>query len=137
MGTLFHIPILSEDIDMAIVIKGIEYEVRELTFEDSKILSEILDKTGFDLKNFNKDIDIKRPTKEQISALAVSVASDMAGHIVRNFHKAHKEVKVLLGGLIGVGPDEFAKMPITTPILIIKELSKTINLTDFLKSAVG
>ncbi|CAM4186391.1 hypothetical protein L1N85_11420 [Paenibacillus alkaliterrae] len=122
---------------MAIEIKGTVYEVRELVFEDAFHLSTILEKTNFDLKNFNRDIKGKRLTEDQVKTLGLEVATEIIGHLIRNYHKAHKEVKEILASLIGVSPQEFAKMPLTTPVKIIKELSKTVDLKDFLASAVG
>lgn len=122
---------------MAITIKGKDYEVRELTFADSMALSAILDKTNFNLKDFNKDVKGKRLTEEQVKALAFEVVTEMASHIIKNYHKAYKETRNLLASLIDVTPEEFEKMPLTTPILIGKELAKTTNLKDFFKLAVG
>lgn len=125
---------------MALEIKGKTYKVRELTFADSMALSIILDKTNFNLTDFNKDIkDVKgkRLTKEQLQQISLSFAAEMVGHIVRNYHKAYKESRDLLASLIGVEPKELESMPLTTPILIIKELAKTVNLTDFFEQVAG
>lgn len=122
---------------MAITIKGKDYEVRELTFADSMALSVILDKTNFNLKDFNKDVKGKRLMDDQVKSLAFEVVAEMASHIIKNIHRAHKETRALLASLIDVKPEEFDKMPLTTPIQIAKELGKTIDLKDFFKSAVG
>ncbi|MCI3922488.1 hypothetical protein MO973_19845 [Paenibacillus sp. TRM 82003] len=116
---------------MAIEIKGKQYEVRELTFADSMALSLILDKTGFDLKDFNKEIKGKRLTKEQTKAIGFEFAMEVFGYIIRNYHKAHKETRNFLASLINVTPEEFEKMPLATPVLIVKELAKTVDLKDF------
>lgn len=125
---------------MAITIKGKDYEVRELTFDDSRAISEIMDLTNFDLKNFEEDLmelKDKRLTKDQLLKAGIGVMGDIIAHLIKNYHKAHKEVGSFLASLIGVTHDEFKKMPITTPVKIIKELSKTVDLKDFLDSVAG
>lgn len=121
----------------SITIKGKEYEVRELETEDIGRLSVILDKTGFDLKDFSKDIKGKRFTEDQMKQIGFTMMADMVAYLIRNYHKANKEAREFFADLIGVKPDQYAKMPITTPVKILKELAKENDLMDFFKLAAG
>lgn len=130
-------------------IKGKEYEVRELMFDDVCNLSLILEKTEFDISKFRKKVNISElrramgdgetdVTNEQVwENMGIEVLIEMVGHIIRNYHKAHKEVSEWLGSFIGVKQAEFRKMPINTPFVIFKALAEDNDLVDFFKSVTG
>jgi hypothetical protein len=123
---------------MAIEIKGKEYLVRELQTDDCMHLSLILDKTGFNINDYKKQVSgADKMEQSELENMGKEIAIQMGGYLIKNYHKAHKETKEFLASLIGVKPEEYAKMPINTPVKIVKELAKNNNLFDFFKQAVG
>ena len=119
---------------MAIEIKGKEYIVRDLTFEDAELLSLILDKIELDIMEFEKQAKSFTKGGEITQEMGLQFFSQIAAKLIRNYHKAHKETRKLCAGLIGISEEEFAKMPITAPATIIKELMKSGDLVNFIKS---
>jgi hypothetical protein len=118
-----------------IEIKGKEYLVRDLVTDDCMRLSLILDKTGFNINDYKKQVSGN--DKSDFENMGKGIAIEMGGFLLKNYHKAHNETKAFFADIIGVTAEEFGKMPITTPVKIIKELAKNNNLLDFFKQAVG
>ena len=123
-----------------IEIKGKEYIVRELTADDVESLSAILDKIDFDIMDFEKQA--RSMTKGGKLVLNQKIATEImlqlfaqiSAKLIRNYHKAHKEMRKFCASLIGATEEEFGKMPITAPAMIIKELAKDGELVNFIKS---
>lgn len=119
-----------------IEIENKEYLVRKLNFEDTYYLSQILYKTGFEIKDFQKTINGEK-TEEELKGYFQEFIMEATGFLVVNYHKAFKEVAEWLASLIGVKPSDLKKMPIDTPIKVFKELAKDNDLQLFFKQVAG
>lgn len=117
-----------------VIIKGKEYQVRGLDFDDVEILSLILEKTDFDFTKYEEEAaNIIKSSKESadIEKAGVSVFLKIITDLLKKYHKAHNEVAQLVASLIGVELAAVKKMPISTPIMVLKELSKDEDSRDF------
>ncbi len=115
-----------------------EFEVRPLNVGDIGVVSEILDKLEFSIKDYMKDVDPNMAADENyIKKIGMEVVFEMANMILRKYHKAQKELDNWFASLIDIDVKEYRKLPINTPIEIIKKLAAENDLADFFKSAVG
>jgi len=149
---------------MEIELRGKTYKVRQLEFDDTFRLAEILEKIDFDITKFQgefKDFDLN-PEEMELSAkekkglseeeiherkmdkviaaqtkAGRAVVMRIANDVLRNSPKAKKEFREFMGSLIGVKAEQMGHMPIDAPVKILKALAKEHDLMDFFKQAAG
>jgi hypothetical protein len=114
-------------------IKGQEYQVRGLDFDDTEILSLILDKTDFDFAKYEAEASelMKNKDNAAIEKAGAAIFLKAITDLVKKYHKAHNEFTELVASLIGVEAKDVKKMPISTPIIVLKELAKDEDSLDF------
>lgn len=123
---------------MKVTLKGTEYTVRNLEFDDVFKLAEILDKIDFDVADFQTDIaGLNAEGNAKVEQAGMITIAKMATHVLKKSHKAKKEFRNFLSSLIGVKPEAMGQMPIDAPIIILKEVAKEHDLLDFFKQATG
>ncbi|CAM3729700.1 hypothetical protein [Mesobacillus zeae] len=116
-------------------IKGKEYQVRGLNFDDTEIISMILDKTDFDLAKYETEakelVKASKKNKEKLESLGTAVFLKVITDLTKKYYKVHKEFTELIASLIGVKPENVKTMPISTPLVVLKELAKDEDSLDF------
>jgi iron-sulfur cluster repair protein YtfE (RIC family) len=115
-------------------IKGKEYVIRSLDFDDVEIISRIIDRTGINIGEFENQAKSIAKKGANIQSEGTRLFLELVGQIVKNYHKAHKDVLEFVASLIGVTSDEVRKMPITAPMKVLKELAKDEDARDFFSS---
>ena len=125
---------------MKVEIRGKEYSLRDLTTEDVKIVSEIMDKIEFDINDFLKPLKIENEMPEEavntlLAFHGMSVFRDMINFFIKKYHLVHDEMTTFLSSIIGVTEEEFKALPFNTPIIILNKMFQE-NL-DFFRSAAG
>ncbi len=125
---------------MKVEIRGKEYFLRDLTTEDVKIVSEIMDKVEFDINDFLKPLKIEDEMSEEavnmlLAFHGMSVFRDMINFFIKKYHLVHDEMTTFLSSIIGVTEEEFKELPFNTPIIILNKMFQE-NL-DFFRSAAG
>ena len=125
---------------MKVEIRGKEYSLRDLTTEDVKIVSEIMDKIEFDINDFLKPLKIENEMSEEavnmlLAFHGMSVFRDMINFFIKKYHLVHDEMTTFLSSIIGVTEEEFKALPFNTPIIILNKMFQE-NL-DFFRSAAG
>jgi hypothetical protein len=125
---------------MKVEIRGKEYFLRDLTTEDVKIVSEIMDKIEFDINDFLKPLKIEDEMSEEavnmlLAFHGMSVFRDMINFFIKKYHLVHDEMTTFLSSIIGVTEEEFKALPFNTPIIILNKMFQE-NL-DFFRSAAG
>lgn len=123
------------DIISKIEIKGKEYEVRALGFDDMEIISRIIEKTDFDLSKYEQEAAaIMKNKKADFQKEGTKLFLKAITDVLKKYHKAHADFTEFVASLISVTPEEVKKMPITTPFKVLKELMKDEDSKDFLSS---
>lgn len=113
-------------------------------FDDVFIISEIIDKMGLeaDIKQLTNATqssklenidDASKLGKEVLMGLGI----DLITKIVRNLHKARKEVKKLISSLTGLTEKEVSKMSLKQIKDFFTELVSNEEFEDFLSQAEG
>ena len=120
-----------------IEIKGKEYNVRGLGFDDMEIISRIIEKTEFDLSKYEAEAQaVMGNKKADLNKEGMKLFLKAITDVLKKYHKAHADFTEFIASLIEVSPDEVKKLPITAPFKIIKELMKDEDSKDFLSSVV-
>jgi len=119
-----------------VVIQGKEYLVRSLSFDDVEIISRIIDNTGIDLAKFEKQAQSITKKNANIASEGTKLFLELVGHVVKNYHKVHKDLLEFVGSLIDLSVEEVKKMPISTPMKVLKELAKDEDARDFFSSVL-
>lgn len=120
-----------------IEIKGKEYNVRGLGFDDMEIISRIIEKTDFDLSKYESEAQaVMSKKKADLNKEGMKLFLKAITDLLKKYHKAHADFTEFIASLIEVKPDEVKKLPITTPFKVIKELLKDEDSKDFLSSVV-
>jgi iron-sulfur cluster repair protein YtfE (RIC family) len=122
---------------MAVTIKGKEYVVRSLNFDDVEIISRIIDHTGVNIGEFEQQAQSITREGANVQAEGTKLFLELIGQILKNYHKAHKDVLEFVGSLIGEKPESVSKMPISAPMKVLKELAKDEDARDFFSSLLG
>ena len=118
-----------------ITLKGKEYNVRGLGFDDMEIISRIIEKTDFDLSKYEKEAtSIMQKKKADYQKEGTKLFLVAITDVLKKYHKAHADFTEFIASLINVSQEEVKKMPITTPIVVLKELMKDEDSKDFLSS---
>ena len=125
---------------MRVTIKGKEYAIRELTVNDVKAISEIMDKIEFDISDFLKPLRVEDGISEKtlntiLTFHGISVFRDIVNFFIKKYHLVHDEMTAFLSSLIGITEDEFRALPFNAPVIILSKLVEE-NL-DFFRSAAG
>ncbi len=119
-----------------VVIQGKEYLVRSLSFDDVEIISRIIDNTGIDIAKFEKQAQSITKKNANIASEGTKLFLELVSQIIKNYHKVHGDLLEFVASLINVKPDEVKKMPITTPMKVLKELAKDEDARDFFSSVL-
>lgn len=120
-----------------IEIKGKEYSVRGLGFDDMEIISRIIEKTDFDLSKYENEAQaVMKNKKADLNKEGMKLFLKAITDVLKKYHKAHADFTEFIASLISVSPDDVKKLPITAPFKIIKELMKDEDSKDFLSSVV-
>jgi iron-sulfur cluster repair protein YtfE (RIC family) len=122
---------------MAVTIKGKEYLVRSLNFDDVEVISRIIDNAGVNIGEYEKQAQAIARKGADVQAEGTKLFLDLIGQILKNYHKAHRDVLEFVGSLIDVTPEEVRKMPISAPMKVLKELAKDEDARDFFSSLLG
>jgi hypothetical protein len=120
-----------------IEIKGKQYNVRGLGFDDMEIISRIVEKTDFDLSKYESEAQaVMSKKKADLNKEGMKLFLKAVTDLLKKYHKAHADFTEFIASLIGVTPDEVKQLPITTPFKVLKELMKDEDSKDFLSSVV-
>lgn len=119
-----------------ITIKGKEYVVRSLNFDDVEVISRIIDHTGVDIAKFENQAQSIAKKNANIASEGTKLFLELIGQILKNYHKTHHDVIEFVSSLIGVSEEEVRAMPISTPMKVFKELAKDEDARDFFSSVL-
>ena len=119
-----------------VVIQGKEYLVRSLNFDDVEIISRIIDNTGIDIAKFEKQAQAITKKDANIASEGTKLFLELISQIIKNYHKVHGDLLEFVASLIKVEVEEVKKMPITTPMKVLKELAKDEDARDFFSSVL-
>lgn len=118
--------------------------VKHFDLNDVFTISEIIDKMGLeaDIDKITKTIKTSSlENKKDASALgkeiAVGIGVDLITKIIRNLHKAKKEVIQLISNMTGKSDEESSKMNLKQMKEFFIELFRTDGIEDFLSVAGG
>ena len=115
---------------------------KDFDLEDVFLISEIIDKMGIeaDIEKITKTIQTSKLENKKDAAglgkeIAVGLGIDIVTKIIRNLHKAKKEVKQLVTNMTGLDEKEVSKFGIRQMKEFFTELSKREGFADFLSQA--
>ncbi|MDF2589829.1 MAG: hypothetical protein K0S41_3670 [Anaerocolumna sp.] len=115
---------------------------KNFDLEDVFKVSEIIDKMGLeaDISKITKSIQTSKVEhKKDVNALgkeiAVGIGLDVITKIIRNLHKAKKEVKELMSNMTGLSMEEVSKLGIKDIKEFFVELFSYEGFEDFLSQA--
>lgn len=116
--------------------------IKEFDLEDVFIMSEIIDKMGIeaDVDKITKSIKTaKIENKKDVSSLGkevvVGIGIDLVTKLIRNLHKARKEVFKLIADLTGLKEEEVKRFTIKQLTAFFTELISGEGFKDFLSQA--
>ena len=126
--------------------KAKTYELRDLTADDMFPMFQIISKIG--IKEFKKcfeSSDVKKAMegiasgkgkKEDLTAVGMAVAFDLAGVIISNLASCKDDIYQLLAQLSGMSVKEIGKLPMMSFVEMVVAVIKKKEFADFFQAAV-
>lgn len=115
---------------------------KNFDLDDVFLISEIIDKMGIeaDIEKITKTIQTSKLEYKKDAAglgkeIAVGLGIDIATKMIRNLHKAGKEVKQLISNLTGLSLEEVSKFGFKKIKEFFTELFEHEGVADFLTQA--
>ena len=118
------------------------YELRSLTADDMFPMFNIISKIGVkEFKSCFESPEVKaaiasaaKGKQEDLTAIGVTVAFDLAGVIISNLSKCKEDIYLLLSQLSGMKTKDIASLPMVTFIEMVMDVVKKEEFTDFFQA---
>lgn len=127
--------------------KAKTYELRDLTADDMFPMFQIISKIGVkEFKHCFESPDVKKAVegiasgkgkKEDLTAVGMTIAFDLAGVILSNLASCKDDIYQLLAQLSGMAVKDIAKLPMMTFMEMVIDVIKKREFADFFQAASG
>lgn len=125
--------------------KAKTYELRDLTADDMFPMFQIISKIGvkefkhcFESPDVKKAVEgISKGKKEDLTAVGMTIAFDLAGVILSNLASCKDDIYQLLAQLSGMPVKDIAKLPMMTFMEMVVAVIKKREFADFFQAASG
>lgn len=124
--------------------KAKAYELRNLTADDMFPMFNIISKIGVkEFKSCFESPDVKKAIagvasgkggQDDLTAVGMTVAFDLAGVIISNLSSCKEDIYRLLSQLSGMTTKEIASLPMVTFVEMIMAVVKKEEFTDFFQA---
>lgn len=124
--------------------KAKAYELRSLTADDMFPMFNIISKIGVkEFKACFESPDVKKAIvgaasgkgkQDDLTAVGMAVAFDLAGVIISNLSSCKEDIYHLLSQLSGMTAKEIASLPMVTFVEMIMDVVKKDEFTDFFQA---